>query len=238
MLIPGKTEKVRIDSTGRVGIGKTPAYLLDVYSASLPEFRIGDGTISLHAYAYTGQSSAVVGTVGAHALIFRTNSLERMQIDNAGKVGIGKAPAYPLDVSGDVQATTFRGVATSAQYADLAERYESDAFYSVGTLVKIGGFKEITMVNEELDEDVLGVVSANPAYLMNSGLAGTKVTVALQGRCPVKVTGRIEKGDMLVSAGDGRARASDDPQLGQVIGKALEDFSGTEGIIEVAIGRT
>ncbi|NDB85714.1 MAG: hypothetical protein EB127_23890, partial [Alphaproteobacteria bacterium] len=76
------------------------------------------------------------------------------------------------------------------------------------------------------------------AHLMNAELEAEHVaTVALQGRVPVKVKGKISKGDMLVSAGDGYAKAHDDPRMGMVIGKALEDFDGEEGMIEVVIGR-
>jgi hypothetical protein len=72
---------------------------------------------------------------------------------------------------------------------------------------------------------------------MNSTLEGTKAAVALQGRVPCKVVGTVAKGDMLVAAGNGRARAEADPKLGQVIGKSLENFSGGEGVIEVVVGR-
>jgi len=85
---------------------------------------------------------------------------------------------------------------------------------------------------------VAGVVSTQPAYRMNDGLQGDNViTLALLGRVPCKVQGDIAKGDMLVSAGNGRARAAADPKMGSVIGKALENFSGAEGVIEVVVGR-
>ena len=74
---------------------------------------------------------------------------------------------------------------------------------------------------------------------MNGGLTGTNVvSLALMGRTPCKVRGKIKKGDMLVSGGDGCARPDNSPQLGSVIGKALEDFTGTTGRIEVLVGRT
>ena len=73
---------------------------------------------------------------------------------------------------------------------------------------------------------------------MNSTLQGKNVVaIALQGRVPCKVRGSVSKGDMLVSAGHGYAKAALDPKLGTVIGKALQDFEGTEGIIEVVVGR-
>lgn len=136
-----------------------------------------------------------------------------------------------------VYASTFDGTATAARYADLAENYLADAQYIPGTVVEFGGNKEITIASDETRR-VAGVVSSSPAYLMNSGLKGDYVVaVALQGRVPCKVRGKIHKGDMLVSGGNGYARPTQDPKIGTIIGKALEDFDGVEGIIEVVVGR-
>ena len=149
----------------------------------------------------------------------------------------GSQIAY-MDGTGLILSTgTFQGTATSAQYADLAERYTSDAIYEPGTVVSFGGDAEVTMTSDSMDSRIAGVVSTNPGFLMNDGLEGTNVAVALTGRVPVKVTGTIRKGDMLVSAGEGYAKAEANPRLGSVIGKALEDFNGTSGIIEVVVGR-
>ena len=126
--------------------------------------------------------------------------------------------------------------ATSAQYADLAEHYTTDAEYEPGTVVMFGGDKEVTICGEEMSRRIAGVVSTNPAYIMNAGILETSVAVALQGRVPTKVKGPVRKGDMMVSAGDGYARAEDAPVLGSVIGKALENFDGDLGVIEV-VGR-
>lgn len=133
----------------------------------------------------------------------------------------------------EVFATTFNGVATSAQYADLAERFEADAEYEPGTVVAIGGDKEVTAVGEELSDDVFGVISTAPAHLMNAG-AGTNVThppIAISGRVPVKVTGRVKKGQRLVSAGRGLARAADKNEITpfNVIGRALTHKT-TDGV--------
>lgn len=136
-----------------------------------------------------------------------------------------------------VHANTFVGVATSAQYADLAENYLADVHYEAGTVLEFGGTFEVTLANNETNK-VAGVVSTNPAYLMNSECQGNiVVALALQGRVPCKVYGNIHKGDMLVSAGNGHAKATNDPKIGTVIGKALADFNGISGIIEVAVGR-
>lgn len=128
--------------------------------------------------------------------------------------------------------------ATSAQYADVAENYLSDAAYEPGTVLHFGGSAEVSQCDIDSCKRVAGVVSTNPAYRMNDLLQGEHVVaVALLGRVPCKVQGKISKGDMVVSAGNGRARAEANPQLGTVIGKALENFDGEQGIIEVVVGR-
>jgi hypothetical protein len=131
----------------------------------------------------------------------------------------------------------FYGVSTQARYADLAENYQADAAYEPGTVLEFGGDFELTLAQDGTRR-VAGVVSTNPAHLMNTGLRGENVVpVALQGRTPCKVRGKIQKGDMLVSAGSGFARPDHNPQIGAVIGKALADFDGLEGVIEVVVGR-
>lgn len=131
----------------------------------------------------------------------------------------------------------FIGTATAAQYADLAENYLADQPYAPGTVLEFGGTEEVTLAQDETRR-VAGVVSTNPAYLMNSECQGIHVVaIALQGRVPCKVRGKIRKGDMLTSGGAGYARPTLDPKLGTIIGKALEDFDGIEGVIEVAVGR-
>ena len=132
--------------------------------------------------------------------------------------------------------TLSAGSRLNATYADLAEYYEADQRYEPGTVLEFGGEKEVTIA-EDGTSRVAGVVSTDPAYGMNAKCPGIAVAVALQGRVPTKVRGTIRKGDMMVSAGDGYARPWNNPQMGTVIGKALENFDGIEGVIEVAIGR-
>jgi hypothetical protein len=142
------------------------------------------------------------------------------------------------NTNGDVFARIFEGTATSAYYADLAENYTADADYPPGTIMAFGGEYEVTQCNEDMSKRIAGVVSTNPAYSMNGGCQGEHISmVALTGRVPTLVTGVIAKGDMMVSAGDGRARAEANPTIGTVIGKALENFAGGEGVIEVVVGR-
>ena len=134
---------------------------------------------------------------------------------------------------------TIYGNATSANYADLAENYEGDREYDYGTVVMIGGEKEVTLATGFGTTKVAGVVSENPAHLMNASCPGIKVPVALQGRVPCKVVGKISKGDlMVVGLVPGVAMASDDPKAGSIIGKALADYDSDRiGIIEVLVGK-
>ena len=101
-----------------------------------------------------------------------------------------------------------------------------------------GGVNEVTISLADADSTVAGVVSTNPAHLMNSTLDVEHVTaVALTGRVPTKVVGTIRKGDMMVTAGNGHAQACSTPAMGTVIGKALQDFDGDSGTIEIVVGR-
>ena len=133
------------------------------------------------------------------------------------------------DGSGNLLANLFDGTATAAQYADLAEKYLPDADYDVGTVMAIGGDKEVTAAN--LGDRAIGVVSANPAFMMNKDLEGG-VYIALKGRVPIKVTGRIAKGDRLVSADNGVAIKATYQQLHEVFAISLEssDDVGTKFI--------
>jgi hypothetical protein len=151
-----------------------------------------------------------------------------------GNQGLETDANLTYNPSSNLLSTT----ATAAQYADLAEKYTSDQEYVPGTIVMFGGDAEVT-ISEDRTKKVAGVVSTHPAYLMNSHLEGTSVEVALQGRVPCKVEGTVHKGDMIVAGSTpGVGIAHNDPQLGQVIGKALENYNSTEiGMIEVAVGR-
>ena len=127
---------------------------------------------------------------------------------------------------------------SQAQYADVAEYYSADADYEPGTVVSVGGTSEITQSALDSDSLVIGVVSTNPAYVMNSSIVSNHaVAVALLGRVPCQVQGPVKRGDMLVSAGGGRARAETNPRVGTVIGKALEDFAGEQGTVEILVGK-
>ena len=132
--------------------------------------------------------------------------------------------------------TLTAGSKLQATYADLAEYYQADKMYEPGTVLEIGGQFEVTLA-EDGSTRVAGVVTTDPAYVLNTNCPGNAVAIALQGRVPVKVRGHIRKGDMMISAGGGYARPSASPQMGTVIGKALQNYNGDDGVIEVAVGR-
>lgn len=137
----------------------------------------------------------------------------------------------------DVGVNKFRGRATSAEYADLAENYVADKIYEPGTVLEFGGEFEVTLAEDET-RAVAGVVSTAPGYLMNSECQGQHVVaIALEGRVPCKVRGKIKKGELLTSGGNGYARPSRDPKIGTIIGKALQDFDGIEGLIEIVVSK-
>lgn len=132
------------------------------------------------------------------------------------------------------------GTRITAQYADMAERFEADVEYDAGTVVELGGSAEITKVSSDLSDKVFGVISMQAAYLMNSaaGSDATHPPVAMTGRVPVKVVGSVAKGDRLVSAGNGLARAArpGEATAFNVIGRALRDKLDTDtGTVEAIV---
>jgi hypothetical protein len=207
-----------------VNEGGTPTTVMSVNGAtaqvSFPTTVAITGNISIGNLTATG---TVAGNVLSAGSITKTGS-------NA--VGnIGSASNY----FNQVFAT-----ATTALYADVAERFAADDVYAPGTVVELGGLAEITKAGSELSENVFGVISTRAAYLMNGG-AGTDEThppVAMTGRVPVRVVGVVRKGDRLVSAGNGLARAAlaGEATWNNTIGRALEDRAGTgEGTVEAIV---
>jgi hypothetical protein len=175
----------------------------------------------------TGTNATVTGTVTGSVLTDGT-----AQLTSGALTG-----ATTGDFSGTVTASIFSGVATQARYADLAEIYSADADYEAGTVVKLGGSEEITMTVSSNDTDVFGVISTDPAFLMNKDAQG--LPVALTGRVPVKVMGQINKGDRLVSSDiPGVAMAlTNNYDARAVIGRALENKdTDSESIIEAVVG--
>lgn len=171
-------------------------------------------------------------------------SLDEFAFINTTETG-STAGNVTISSYADIHFLEATGTATSAQYADLAERYEADVRMDIGDCVKIGGEKEITKTNKEYDTDVFGVIAENPAFKMNAG-AGDDAThpyVTLTGRTVCKVQGPISKGD--------RICASDIPGVAKrcdithekfhtlsIIGRSLGSHSTSDvAMIEVVLGR-
>ena len=193
--------------------------------------------------------NCTVGTTSASSVVvteFGTSEVAQYLLftdgvgGTAGRQVRGDGGLSFVPFTNTLTAGTFAGKATSAQYADLAENYLADADYDEGTVLIFGGEQEITASTIFNDRRVAGVVSSKPAHLMNSKLEGDHVVaVALQGRVPVKVIGRVQKGDILVTSGKkGYAIVNNDPKVGTVIGKSLENkTTDGDGVIEVVVGK-
>ena len=171
----------------------------------------------------------VVDTTTVYANVVSVQSIAKTGSNGVGNIGS----------SGSYFNQVF-ATATTALYADVAERFEADALLEPGTVVELGGIKEITKANHDLSENVFGVISTRPAYTMNGGAGedDTHPRVAMTGRVPVKVTGYVKKGDRLVSAGSGQARAAQPGEATafNVIGRSLVDKPTPEsGTIEAIV---
>lgn len=209
---------------GAIIVGLTASQTLTNKTLTSPTIT-GSGVITTTANITGGNllSTGIVSVNSSNAAQAITNAAGN------GVGNIGSATGY---------FNTVFAKATSAQYADLAEMYVSDANYEPGTVVSFGGAQEITMTTIERDIRIAGVVSTNPSYLMNTGQQGEFVLpIALTGKVPTRVTGNVSKGDMMVSAGNGTAMACTTPAVGMVIGKSLEDFTGVSGVINIVVGR-
>ena len=195
-------------------------------------FSGNDGTNWIQGARIQGVVTNTVATNSVPTdLVFFTGTVsggtERMRIAYGGVTTF----------QGTVIAPTFSGNATTANYADLAENYTADAQYEPGTVLQFGEWSEVTRTAIDATPKVVGVVSTDPAYLMNNRLTGEFVVkVALMGRVPCKARGPIAKGDLLVATADGMVRAEGNPKVGTVVGKALEHFYGEEGVIEIIVG--
>ena len=222
------------------------------------------GTLSSTGFINTsGNVSAVVGLFGS---ITSTGLATLAGINSSANILATGGILSSLTVNGNVTVTTayvmpsanaasslgtsasrwnfIYGVngnflSVNANYADLAENYTSDSDYASGTVLVFGGEAEVTQSHSSHDTRIAGVVSTNPAYLMNGAESG--IAVALQGRVPCRVLGPVSKGDRVVSSHiAGVAQALDPAQYqpGCIIGKALQAINSTDiSTIEVVVGR-
>ena len=243
---------VGVDSDFTVGVSGSDVSLSNATSDGDILIKVNDGGVVSTAMTIDGATNRVL-LAGAptESLGAATKAYVDSQVSGSGSLlTTGGTMTGNILVSGTVEfgsssnristvfATTFNGTATTAQYADLAENFVPDNNYAPGTVVALGGAEEITAVNEELSNKVFGVVSEKPAYLMNAGQQNG-APVAVAGRVPVRVLGRINKGDRLVSAGNGVARAaSEDESINafNVIGRAIQTKQTTgEGTVEAFV---
>ena len=234
----------------KITINGTQINLGDSVSLSIQTLSLGNYLTSTDSnYAspgsYNGTSALTIAVNATPSNIPSTvmardaNGNTSTNIITAAQALVTTLSAGSPSTTGSVVGTWTLGIGSTLQatWADLAEKYVADAEYAPGTVLAFGGLFEVT-VAEDSTRRVAGVVSTNPAYIMNTECAGDHVvTIAMTGRVPCKVRGKIQKGDMMVSAGSGFARAEFNPIYGSVIGKALEDFDGVEGIIEVVVGK-
>jgi len=224
------TTMVTLDGTNsRVGIlTASPTEALEV-----------NGTVK--ATAFNGNLTGTVsGDVSGNVTSTGANSMTTLTMGGTlttKNILPDATTSYDIGSSSKKYNTVY-AKATSAEYADLAEKYESDSEYEVGTVMIFGGEKEITQSTISNDTRVCGVISEDPAYLMNSGSEGQ--AVALVGKVKCKVHGVVAKGDLLTTCGThpGCAQKAISPVLGSIVGKAMEskDDAG-ESVILISVGR-
>ena len=189
------------------------------------------GTVTNGVYTTGNQSIAGLKTFTGGVTIEATDTLTVRTISTGAAATTGT-------ITGDWSLSS--GSKLQSTYADLAEMYSADTEYEVGTVLVFGGDSEVTTTNTKGDHRVAGVVSAEPAFVMNQDCSGIATCIALQGRVPCKVIGKVQKGDMLVSSAiPGYAIVNNTPGVGTVIGKAVgTKDNDAEGIVEVVVGRT
>lgn len=230
--------------------GQTP-----LFQGTATDAQLLDGIDSTGFLSATSNDSTTgtLGILNDSGLTVGVDSDAKLSVSGAGvvtlanqtsdqnltfSVNVGGTPTTALTIYG--ANGTVAGNQVNANYADVAERFAADEVYEAGTVVELGGVNEITRVTSDLSDKVFGVISTRAAYLMNSsaGNDATHPPVAMTGRVPVKVVGQINKGDRLVSAGNGLARAAQPGEASafNVIGRSLTAKSDAgEGTVEAIV---
>jgi hypothetical protein len=216
-------------SEARIGIGTTsPSTKLEISGTTTSTAFAGALTGNVTGNVTGNLSSSGANTMGS--LTMSGNIVSQTILPDADAT-------YDIG-SSSVGYNTVHAKATSAQYADLAEKYETDSNYDVGTVVIFGGEKEVTQSTISNDTRVAGVISEDPAYLMNDKSEGQ--AIALVGKVKCKVHGMVSKGDLLTTCGThpGYAQKAISPVLGSVVGKAMENKEDAgESVILISVGR-
>jgi hypothetical protein len=208
-------------------------------SAAVSVSKISNGTSEANIGASGGNANISIGGT-ANVVVFTTGTAFFISdISVSGIQKIGSNAVGNIGSSSNYFNQVF-ATATTALYADVAERFAADEILEPGTVVELGGIKEITRSTQDLSENVFGVISTRPAYTMNGGAGenDTHPPVAMTGRVPVKCVGTVRKGDRLVSAGDGVARAAGPGEATafNVIGRSLENKTTMDtGTIEAIV---
>ena len=212
--------------------------LLSNVSAAVSVTKIENGTSNVAVGSSGGNITFAVGATANVVVVSTTgivaNGLTVPSITKSGANAVGNIGSSS-NYFNQVFAT-----ATTALYADVAERFAADEVLPPGTVVELGGTQEITRSQTDLSDNVFGVISTRPAYTMNGGAGDddTHPKVAITGRVPVLVTGVVKKGDRLVSAGNGIARAAlpGEATAFNTIGRSLVDKTTQEsGTIEAIV---
>ena len=214
--------------------------------------RNGTSNKNLDLYINKGgvdtKAIGITGTTGAVAIPGALTVTSTTALNGVVTLGANMLPSGNVTIElgsttlryANVWAATVRGGSLTAQYADLAERFETDTAYPAGTVVSLGGIKEITAAADDLSDEVFGVISTRAGFMMNdaAGNDATHPPVAMSGRVPVRVIGTVRRGDRLVSAGNGLARSALKSEMTafNVIGRALENKNTQdEGTIEAVV---
>jgi len=228
------TAGLTVNSDLVINAGGASAVLQETTSNKNILFQVNQSGVNQTILTLT--ASSLTSTFAGPLVVAGTTTLQNTLLPSGAGINIGSTGSK----FGNVYANYLVGTSITAQYADLAERFEADTAYPAGTVVALGGAKEITAAAEDLTEDVFGVISTRAAYLMN-GSAGNDLThppVAVQGRVPVRVIGMVKKGDRLVSAGNGLARSALRSEITafNVIGRSLDNKTTLdEGTIEAIV---
>lgn len=221
---------VGADSDFRASITGSDVFLRNQTQDGNLTLQINDG----------GVTTTMIQMYGANSMTSIPNSVTVNTAAGATAIVNGAGNAVGNIGSSSSYFNTVFAQATTALYADVAERFASDEIYEPGTVVELGGSAEITRVKRDASDTVFGVISTRPAFTMNSGAGDndTHPPVAMTGRVPVKVIGMVNKGDRLISAGDGLARAAQPGEATSfnVIGRALSSKTTTEvGTVEAIV---